>query len=234
MQSPSHSNALSNLWHATNAGTPPEDAARTLAPFRLCHLAALSCNTQHHPRHTPQLRHPTPKAQTCSISLLGCVPPTHAVCIFLQAPTIQRNYNPHMPSVIGFLGPGPILCRISCVLGLLRRPPQLRTARRVPATAGHMSMVAGYFLNVKGRQREALGQRTPLQRSRVEDESVVHRPHICSQTIEHCMGCMHTGAHVGGRPLEHHRRHCGGYEPTQRFRCYSKQLMTKRDPIRIA
>ena len=103
--------------------------------------------------------------------------PSHTCSIVvLQSPTIQRNYNPHMPSVIGFLGPGPIFCRISCVLGLLHRPPQLRTARRVPATAGHMSMVAGYFLNVKGRQREALGQMAPLQRSRVEDESVVQNP----------------------------------------------------------
>ena len=198
-----------------NAGTPPEDAARTLAPFRLCPLAALSCNTQHHPRHTPQLRHPPPKAQTCSISSLGCVPPTHAVCILLQAPTIQRNYNPRMPSVIGFLKPRPLFWRISCVLGLLHRPPQLRTARRVPATAGHMSLVAEKFLNVKGRQREALGQRAPLQRSRVEDESVVPLPHVCLQPIELCMDSMHTGAHVDRRPLEHHLRYCGCRGPTR-------------------
>ena len=141
-----------------------------------------------------------------------------------------------MFSACEFLGLKPRFLRRSCVRGLWLRPlpPQLRILRRAPATAGRSWQAMGWTLRVEGHLQGVLGQRTPPNRSLVEDESADLLLHIYLQPIEQCMGSMHTGADVDKRPLEHHVRYCGGSEPTRSLPAHSKKQATNFHPIRTA
>ena len=79
-----------------------------------------------------------------------------------------------------------------------------------------------------------MGQRTPLQSSWVEDESVALLPHTYLQATEQCMGLMHIGEHVDKHPHAQHLRYCGGSEPIHSSPVHSKRRLTNFDPSRIA
>ena len=126
---------------------------------------------------------------------------------FLARP---NNYTSHMFSACEFLAIKPRFLRRSFVRGLWFRPlpPQLRILRRAPATAGRSWQAMGWTLRVEGHLQGVLGQRTPPNRSLVEDESADLLLHIYLQPIEQCMGSMHTGlrSSLRRRPLRTSKR----------------------------